>query len=192
MLVIPFASLQPQPWRNAGGTTREIASGGSSGSPDWRLSIADLGRPGAFSPFPGMERTFMVVEGEVAELTVDGTVRRLERFRPFRFDGGSAASCALPTGPCRALNVMVRSGAAGAGLLVAELSKKQPLTLAEGQFAVLLQGKAEAADGTRTEHLAPFDAVAGGASSAGTIHGVTVSGRGFAALISIFALDSTE
>ena len=42
MLVIPFASLQPQPWRNGGGSTREIASGGSAGSPDWRLSIADL------------------------------------------------------------------------------------------------------------------------------------------------------
>jgi uncharacterized protein len=192
MLVIPFASLKPQPWRNGGGSTREIASGGSAASPDWRLSIADLEKPGEFSAFPGMERTFMVIEGEVAELTVDGTVRRLERFRPLRFDGASAASCALPTGPCRALNVMVRSGAAGAGVLVAELSKKQPLTLAEGQFAVLLQGKAEAAEGSQTDHLAPFDTVAGGAASAGATHGVTVGGRGFAALISIFALDATE
>jgi len=86
----------------------------------------------------------------------------------------------------------VRSGAAGAGVLVAELSKKQPLTLAEGQFAVLLQGKAEAADGTQTDQLAPFDTVAGGAAPAGATHGVKVSGRGFAALISIFALDATE
>jgi len=186
MLVIHFASLKPQPWRNGGGTTREIASEGAADSPDWRLSIADLDRPGGFSGFPGMERTFMVIEGEVAELTVGGEVRRVERFRPLRFDGGSSASCALPTGACRVLNVMARRGTAAAGVLVAELSKKQPLKLAEGQFAVLLQGKAEATDGARTEQLALFDTVAGGSSPDAGTHGVDVSGRGFAALVSIF------
>jgi len=187
MLIIPFASLKPQPWRNAGGTTREIAAGGSGDMPDWRLSIADLDKAGNFSAFPGLERTFMLIEGEVVELNVDGEVRRLERFRPLRFDGGSAASCALPTGPCRALNIMVRKDAAGAGILVAELSKKQPLALAEGQFAVLLQGRAEASDGSRTEQLDVFDTVAGTASGPAQEHGVEVSGRGFAALISVFA-----
>ncbi|NMR29696.1 HutD/Ves family protein [Crystallibacter degradans] len=200
MRIIEFASLKPQPWRNGGGVTREIALGGMATEPVWRLSIADVTTAGGFSAFPGMERTFTVIEGDVVELTVDGFARRLERFRPFRFDGGSTTSCALPTGACRALNVMTRKDSFGAGVLIAELSKKQPLPLQPDQFLVLLQGQAQVLDGISTRALAPFDTVAGSApqdEAATAVPGgpqddvpppPEISGRGFAALVSVFAL----
>lgn len=200
MAIIEFASLKVETWRNGGGVTREIALGGTATEPAWRLSIADITAAGAFSAFPGMERTFTVIEGDVVELTVDGVVRRLERFRPLRFDGGSTTSCALPTGACRALNVMTRKDSFGAGVLIAELSKKQPLPLQPDQFLVLLQGQAQVLSGTATRTLAPFDTVAGGTPPEEAAMGVPgepqdhvpwppeISGRGFAALVSVFAL----
>jgi environmental stress-induced protein Ves len=200
MRIIEFASLKVQPWRNGGGVTREIALGGTASETAWRLSIADVTAAGAFSEFPGMERTFTVIEGDIVELTVDGVARRLERFRPFRFDGGSTTSCALPTGACRALNVMTRKNSFGAGVLIAELSKKQPLPLQPDQFLVLLQGQAQVLDGTATRTLAPFDTVAGSSPRDEAATGVPgerqddvphlpeISGRGFAALVSVFAL----
>ncbi len=182
MEIIPAASLKEQRWRNGGGVTREVAAGdvGADGLPAWRLSLADIGTDGSFSEFPGMDRIFTVVDGDVAFLTVDGTQHQMERFRPFRFDGGSSAECSLPTGPCRALNVMARRGAWGAGLLIVELSKKRPLAVSDRQFLVLLQGQAQAtADGT-AHPLKTYDTVAGSAVPA------EVSGRGFAALVSVY------
>lgn len=200
MHIIEFASLKVQPWRNGSGVTREIALGGAATEPAWRLSIADVTAPGGFSAFPGMERTFTVIEGDVVELTVDGVARRLERFRPFRFDGGSTTSCALPTGACRALNVMTRQDSFGAGVLIAELSKKQPLPVQPDQFLVLLQGQAQVMDGTASHALAPFDTVAGSTPQREATTALPgkrqddvprppeVSGRGFAALVSVFTL----
>src|SRR5665811_1616202 len=65
--IVRFADLPVIPWRNGGGVTREVvasgasvASGGSGGSDprdfDWRISIADVSRPGPFSAFPGVDR----------------------------------------------------------------------------------------------------------------------------------------
>ena len=113
MEIIRAAALKEQRWRNGGGVTRELAAGdvGTDGLPGWRLSLADISSDGSFSEYPGVDRIFTIVDGDVAFLTVDGSQHRMERYRPFRFDGGSSADCSLPTGPCRALNVMTRRGA---------------------------------------------------------------------------------
>ena len=115
MEIIRFADLKPEPWRNGGGVTRQIAghSGAGSGHDggwDWRVSIAEVGKAGEFSPFPGMERVLTVVEGELLLLTVDGAEHPLEKYRAFRFPGGAETTCALPTGDVRNLNVITRAG----------------------------------------------------------------------------------
>jgi environmental stress-induced protein Ves len=179
--IIRAAALKEQRWRNGGGVTRELAAGdaGADGLPGWRLSLADITSDGSFSQYPGVDRIFTIVDGDVAFLTVDGSQHRMERYRPFRFDGGSSTDCSLPTGPCRALNVMTRRGDWGAGLLIVELSKKQPLRLADGQYLVLLQGQAQAAADDTAQPLDPYDTVVvSGAAE--------VSGRGFAALVSVY------
>ena len=89
-------------------------------------------------------------------------------------------SSSLPTGPCRALNVMARRGTWGAGLLIVELSKKQTLAVADGQFLMLLQGQAQATADGAAQPLNTFDTVAGSTVPA------EVSGRGFAALVSVY------
>ena len=189
MQIIRFAELKAEPWRNGGGVTRQLASrpsaadgeDGQDGSWDWRVSIADVTRAGDFSPFPGMERLLTVIEGDLLLLTIGGAEHPVEKYRPFRFDGGAATAGALPTGDIRNLNVITRAGAYKAYTSIIELSKKRSKPLWDGQLAVLLQGQATVADATHgPEALDRYDAVVGSDSST-----PEVLGRGFLAVVSI-------
>jgi environmental stress-induced protein Ves len=189
MQIIRFADLKAEPWRNGGGVTRQLASrpsaagggDGQDGAWDWRVSIADVTRAGDFSPFPGMERLLTVIEGDLLLLTVGGAEHPVEKYRPFRFDGGAATAGALPTGDIRNLNVITRAGAYKAYTSIIELSKKRSKPLWDGQLAVLLQGQATVADATHgPEALDRYDAVVGSDSST-----PEVLGRGFLAVVSI-------
>src|SRR6478735_1030023 len=143
MQIIRFEGLKAEPWRNGGGVTREIARQDAAGGGwDWRVSIADVAKAGDFSPFPGMERVLTVIEGELLLLTVDGAEQPLEKYRPFRFDGGAATGAKLPTGDIRDLNVITRTGAFKGFTSIIELSKKRAHPVFEGQFGILLQGQA--------------------------------------------------
>jgi uncharacterized protein len=184
MEIIRFADLKPEPWRNGGGTTRQVASQPGSaqdGNWDWRVSIADVTKAGDFSAFPGMERVLTVVEGELLLLSVDGAERPLEKYRPFRFPGGASTHASLPTGDIRDLNVITRAGSFKGYTSIIELSKKRAKPIFEGSIGILLQGQAAVAVGTEEpEPLARYDAVVG--SDADT---PDVLGRGFLAVVSI-------
>src|SRR6478609_4279767 len=195
MQIIRFADLKPQPWRNGGGVTRELAShsGGASagtaasedGAWDWRVSIADVTSAGEYSPFPGMERVLTVVEGELLLLAVDGTEHPLEKYRPFRFPGSAASSSALPTWNVRNLNVIAREGAFKAYTSIIELSKKRAHPVFEGQLGILLQGQAKVSDSAGDPlELGRYDAVVGSDSDSPEI-----LGRGFLAVVSIDPLE---
>lgn len=68
-------ALPDEPWCNGVGRTRTIANqpretpadDASDGVPrDWRLSVATIGSNGAFSRFPGVDRTSVLLgEGAV-------------------------------------------------------------------------------------------------------------------------------
>jgi environmental stress-induced protein Ves len=205
MEIIRFAELKPEPWRNGGGVTRELAShpkaaSAQDGAWDWRVSIADVGSAGDFSTFPGMERVITVIDGELLLLTVDGEEHPLEKYRPFRFSGEAASASALPTGDIRDLNVIARAGEFKGYTSIIELSKKRAHPVFEGQLAVLLEGKASVSPGAEpTEtavstdvsatdadataepvELARYDAVVGSDTRSPEI-----LGRGFIAVISI-------
>lgn len=177
--VIRFPGLASASWGKNNGRVKELAAGAG-----WRLSIASIDKPGAFTVFPGMDRITVPVEGELLVLSVDGVEHGMEKFRPFRYSGDSAAEAALPTGPVTVLNTLADRNTTGAAVMVAELSKKNPQTLGEGQFLVLLHGNATvtAADGSSAA-LEPLDAVAGDAERP------AVLGRGFAAVVSFYELD---
>ncbi|MEU6478198.1 HutD family protein [Streptomyces sp. NPDC047017] len=109
------------PWKNGGGVTREVAAGPAGAGLDdfaWRVSLADIGQEGPFSPFAGTDRVITLLEGPAARLTVDGTPHTLAPGRPFRFPGDAATDCRLPGGPVRVLNVMTRRTAASAHVAV--------------------------------------------------------------------------
>lgn len=97
------------PWKNGGGTTREILAYPSDAENfDWRLSIADIQADGPFSPFPGYARTIMLLEGDGMRLQIGNapTVTVMEKFRPLDFDGGCETFCTLSNGPIRDFNIM--------------------------------------------------------------------------------------
>lgn len=207
MEIIRFADIRPEPWRNGGGVTRELASHPKAASAqdnawDWRVSIADVSKAGEFSTFPGMERVITIIDGELLLLTVDGSEHPLEKYRPFRFSGEAASSAALPTGDIRDLNVIAREGAFKGYTSIIEISKKRAHPVFEGQLAILLEGKATVAPGAAVEEesgveeepdgggpapsagepveLSRYDAVVGS-----DIRSPEISGRGFVAVISI-------
>ncbi|MGN7199739.1 HutD/Ves family protein [Arthrobacter sp. SAFR-044] len=188
MQIIRFADLKAEPWRNGGGVTREIARQASpDGGWDWRVSIADVAKAGDFSAFPGMERVLTVIEGELLLLSVGGAEQPLEKYRPFRFDGGAATTATLPTGDIRDLNVITRTGAFKAFTSIIELSKKRAHPVFEGQVGVLLQGQAKVSQaGAEAVELGRYDAVTGSDDDSPEI-----LGRGFLAVVSIDPVDTT-
>lgn len=126
-----MAALRPMPWKNGGGTTREIvciarAEGlgrtaaakamaeASSGEPfDWRVSIATIDRAGPFSAFAGIDRTIMLLEGAGVRLrSRDGAIDHAldTPLAPFAFSGDVALDCELLGGASTDFNVMTRRG----------------------------------------------------------------------------------
>lgn len=198
MEIIRYADLRPQPWRNGGGVTRELAchpqaASSQDGTWDWRVSIAEVAKEGEFSAFPGMDRVLTVIEGELFLLTVDGTEYPMEKYRPFRFSGDAPASGALPTGDIRDLNVITRAGAYKGYTSIIELSKKRAHPVFAGQFGILLQGQASVSPGAAPAEegdstpasaepvaLGRYDAVVGS-----DLRSPEILGRGFLAVVSI-------
>lgn len=171
MEIIRYAELRAEPWRNSGGVTRELAShpkaaSAQDGAWDWRVSIAEVSKAGAFSVFPGMDRVLTVIDGELLLLTVDGAEHPLEKYRPFRFSGEADSASVLPTGDIRDLNVITRNGAFKGYTSIIELSKKRAHPVFEGQLGVLLQGQATVSPGSAGD--IGTDADVGADSGAGT------------------------
>ena len=111
MILVAASSVVAAPWKNGGGVTRELLRLPASGD-DWtlRISVADIGADGPFSPFPGVTRWFAVLEGAGVRLAwPDRTLDVRRGDAPLRFDGADAPGCDLIAGPTRDLNVMVRS-----------------------------------------------------------------------------------
>lgn len=108
MREVVAAGVSPVPWRNGAGETRELARWPErAADPEWRVSLADLREPAAFSSFPGVERLFVPlgsVRLVVGRLTMD-----LQAGDQVRFPGEEAAHV-VPLKPTRALNVMTRRG----------------------------------------------------------------------------------
>lgn len=133
--VLRWDGFRSMPWKNGGGTTREVASGVLRGTPpgtgpatgapvdgfDWRVSIADVAADGAFSAFPGVDRVITVAEGAGMVLTVDGRAGTVGPLDPFAFPGDAVTDCRLVAGPVRNANVMTRRGRATAAVRVVSL-----------------------------------------------------------------------
>jgi environmental stress-induced protein Ves len=108
------SEVEPTPWRNGGGRTRELFTWPAG--PDWRLriSVADIAADGPFSAFPGVQRWFAVLSGAGVVLRFAQGERRLDAASaPLAFDGAAAPDCDLVAGPTRDLNLMLRGGARG-------------------------------------------------------------------------------
>ncbi|CAL95623.1 HutD family protein [Azoarcus olearius] len=119
----PFvlAAIAPQPWRNGGGATREILCAPSADGEgwDWRVSVAEIEQPGAFSVFAGVDRTALLLDG--AGLALHGSAPQPPLVFAaagcvHRFAGETALAARLGGGPARLFNVMTRRSRASAVL----------------------------------------------------------------------------
>ncbi len=113
--IVPLALAAVAPWRNGGGSTRELVTWPGGGDWAWRLSVADVERDGPFSAFDGVARWFAVLEGAGVRLDVAGQPHVLTAdSAPLAFDGGVATGCTLIDGPTRDFNLMTVRGRAHA------------------------------------------------------------------------------
>lgn len=99
------------PWRNGGGSTRELAADPDVAATDppfrWRVSVATVARDGPFSRFPGVERTLWLLSGK--GLTLSLPDREIVLDLPLSaatFAGDVDVTARLHDGPVEDLNVM--------------------------------------------------------------------------------------
>ncbi|GAB3622045.1 hypothetical protein GCM10027418_01270 [Mariniluteicoccus endophyticus] len=72
MRIVRGSEVEPTPWANGGGLTRELVDSPAAGDePRWRLSMATCEGVGEFSSLPGVARTLMRVTGAI-RLSFDG------------------------------------------------------------------------------------------------------------------------
>lgn len=119
--VVHLSEIVPSPWKNGGGTTRELVAWPQADDWLWRISVAEVTQSGPFSRFEGIERWFAVLEGDGVALSTHGERHPLTAdSAPFRFDGDLATDCELLGGPTRDFNLMTRSGTATATMARAQ------------------------------------------------------------------------
>lgn len=102
------------PWANGRGQTIELLrypARSSLDDMDWRVSVATLHEPGAFSTFPDFERTLLLLDPGEIVLSVSGKEIVLKQFEQVVFDGAGVSSLKALSQPNRDLNIMCRRGA---------------------------------------------------------------------------------
>lgn len=129
-VLIPCAEQRVVPWRNGGGSTREVAiepAGATVASGfRWRISVASVAADGPFSAFPGVDRCLWLLRGAGMALDVGGPLpARLVLDRPgqrYDFAGETPITARLLAGPTEDLNVMVARDRVAVGADLHELA----------------------------------------------------------------------
>lgn len=108
-----------RPWKNGGGLTGDVVvfpAGAEDEDFLWRASVATIAAAGPFSPFPGVDRTLMLLDGELV-IKIGESAHRLRPGSAARSFAGDDCVSAAPVGSaCTVLNLMVRRGAFSASL----------------------------------------------------------------------------
>lgn len=132
--LVPLAGVAPSPWRNGGGSTRELLAWPAAADWQVRISVADVERDGPFSRFDGIERWFAVLRGRGVTLRIGGDSQTLDAgSEPLRFYGGAPVQCGLVDGPTRDFNLMAPPGRAR----LRRLRGRQQLACAAGSLVGL-------------------------------------------------------
>ncbi|NLG60375.1 MAG: HutD family protein [Gammaproteobacteria bacterium] len=108
--VLPANEHCRERWRNGLGWTRQIVAWPGGGRWDWRLSVAEIEKAAAYSPFPGIDREQVLLEGQGLRLRFDDG-RTVELHSPggrARFAGEDAVAGEPVDGRVVALNLMWR------------------------------------------------------------------------------------
>ena len=113
-MILRAADRSSTPWKNGGGLTREVAvhpPGGDLDNFDWRVSLAEVRRGGAFSTFAGVDRHMAVISGCLG-VSISGRepVSVSPDSPPLTFPGEVPVYAEPGAEPVTDLNVMTRRG----------------------------------------------------------------------------------
>ena len=138
-----IADLSPTPWKNGGGSTREIVCwppGAGMDGFDWRVSLATIAQSGPFSVFAGMDRVIVLLDGDGVRLhSAGGVDHRLDKaLQPFAFSGDEALDCTLLGGPSQDFNVITRRSALRAEVRV--LRRRTPIAPTPSGLLLAVRG----------------------------------------------------
>jgi environmental stress-induced protein Ves len=139
--ILRSESYRLQPWKNGKGMTAEIARFPSNTDSDflWRFSMADIHESGAFSHFPGMTRTLVLLEGSpiVLSHTQSIDVKKLDLLEPYFFDGSWDTSAVVKSAG-KDFNLISRTDLFQSQTYVRCLQSKQPLQVAVKEITMLI------------------------------------------------------
>ncbi|WP_337883522.1 HutD family protein [Chromobacterium haemolyticum] len=115
MTLIRLQDCPPSPWKNGGGSTRQLLispAGAGLDDFDYRVSLASVASDGPFSRFDGVDRQLLILQGAGLELKLDGrdSLRLTPGDAPLAFAGETPAQSRLLDGPLTDFNVMTRRG----------------------------------------------------------------------------------
>jgi uncharacterized protein len=113
MKIIRAVDMISKPWKNGGGTTREVVifpEGSNYDDYGWMASAARVARDGPFSHFPNADRTMAILSGTSLSLHGLGPspVTLTTASAPFTFPGDVPVTAALGGVPIENMNMMVR------------------------------------------------------------------------------------
>ena len=160
---VAWWSLAARPWKNGGGTTREIAVGPAGAGLetfDWRVSLADVDQPGPFSVFPGVDRLLVLTHGRGLILRGAHGARTLELPGDLAaFSGDDALVGFLDDGPTRDFNLFWRRDWGKGTVRVVRVADE--ILLLPGTHILHAPGTARVIlrSGTQTESLGPGDSL---------------------------------
>ena len=147
--LIPYRELEPSPWKNGLGLTREIGlvpSGTLDAGFRFRLSRAVIDAQARFSKYPGVRRWLVLARGGALELRFDGqSLRQLERVGDLCVFSGDDVVEGVPLdGSSEDFNLMLADPALDAEVLVRPLVGSMILHQPAGAWLIfhLLDGRA--------------------------------------------------
>jgi uncharacterized protein len=137
--ILRSADYPTRPWKNGGGTTRDIAvspPGASLEDFDWRLSLAQVDRDGPFSRFDNVDRTLVLLSGA---MTLQELGRRIDlvHHQPFSFAGERAIDATVTGGATLDFNVMTRRGRTRHVARLESFTQQVSIAAAAGKTLVL-------------------------------------------------------
>lgn len=160
LLALPAHSRALEPWANGLGQTEVILR--EPDNQDWRIriSIAHVEQDGPFSELPDTQRLLVPLDAAMELRFADARTQRANRFGVLRFIGAPAPFGALPEGPTRDFNLMLRGNAPGE-LFARTLVDSMVLPPEAGArwLVYLHRGDATLSAGDRSLELATDDAV---------------------------------
>ncbi|MGZ3653050.1 MAG: HutD/Ves family protein [Bdellovibrionota bacterium] len=122
-------SLKATPWKNGGGSTKQIAIFPPPASLElgdflWRLSTAEVSKPGPFSIFPDFDRLVTLVRGEELVLGFHRIHKALKPGMVLHFEGEEEVTSELPKGPVMDLGLIYDRDQAMAKMSLIDIEKR--------------------------------------------------------------------